>query len=75
MSNELIKALATMPKEQQQIMHQLPDDIADKVLNDLDTFAKVIERQSEMYISLGYEYTEYEPMLITSIIQSYQLAR
>ena len=75
MSNEFLKAIATMPPNIKRVFVALPEKHQDTVLDNLSTFTDVINRQAEFYASLGLEPDEIQEKLVRSTIQSYVIAR
>lgn len=70
--SEDLKKLVEMPEHLRDILTKLPDNIADKCLDDTHVFNLQVESLTEMLQAFGFESYELEEQIISGIVQHYQ---
>lgn len=70
--SEDLKKLVEMPEHLRDIITKLPDDIANKCLDDTHVFNLQVESLKEMLQGFGFESYELEEQIISGLVQHYQ---
>lgn len=70
--SEDLKKLVEMPEHLRDILTKLPDEVANKCLEDTYVFNIHVESLKEMLEGLGFESYELEEQIISGLIQHYQ---
>lgn len=70
--SEDLKKLVEMPEELREILTKLPDDVANKCLEDTHVFNLQVESLKEMLEGFGFESYELEEQIVSGLVQHYQ---
>lgn len=70
--SEDLKKLVEMPEELREILTKLPDDVANKCLEDTHVFNLQVESLKEMLQGFGFESYELEEQIVSGLVQHYQ---
>lgn len=70
--SEDLKKLVEMPEELREILTKLPDEVANKCLEDTHVFRLQVESLKEMLEGFGFESYELEEQIVSGLVQHYQ---